>query len=357
MFLFVRRRQLAQLQPKSTLRPRAIPPRRSWVRPHPSGSSDTRQFGAVPKPFVKPRYFGSWRGMRASTGGAHCAASLRSCPPQCGVPDSAGRALGLRRWEYRRLQSHAQRNSPEAIAQRKQLRSARVLDSAANKRGRPAYNAHHDPALGAPKQRRKFDLKAAKEKMASHSASSSSSANPSPRPRDGYSGARDVRCELCVDTAGAGGASSAAYAAAAAVGEGDDADDEAPAAAASGKRSRAPLLVGCFFCCRECAASNMQRVGMPRFTRLTCALLAEKSIGAVRGGVTSATRRCNCPCSTGRQRKCRSSTQRRLRPPPSARQEKRSVMGRKKRVSIARTRSNLINKLPRYLTHLLPRAP
>jgi hypothetical protein len=46
-----------------------------------------------------------------------------------------------------------------------------------------------------------------------------------------------------------------------------------------------------------------------------------------------------------------------LRPPPSARQEKRSVMGRKKRVSIARTRSNLIKKLPRYLTHLLPRAP
>ena len=166
---------------------------------------------------------------------------------ELGVPDSAGRALGLRRWEYRRMQGHAQRNSPEAIAQRKQLRSARVLDSAANKRGRPAYNAHHDPALGAPTQRRKFDLTAAKEKMASYSASSSSSSNPSPRPRGGYSGARDVRCELCVDTACAGGASSAAYAA---VGEGDDADDEAPAAAASGKRSRAPLLVGCFFCCR-----------------------------------------------------------------------------------------------------------
>ena len=53
-----------------------------------------------------------------------------------------------------------------------------------------------------------------------------------------------------MDTAGAAGAGSAANAAAAVVGEADDADDEAPAAAASGKRSRAPLLVGCFFCCR-----------------------------------------------------------------------------------------------------------
>ena len=152
--------------------------------------------------------------------------------------------LGLRRWKYTRRQSHAQRNSTEAIKQRKRLRSARALDSKASKRGEPAYNAHHDPVLGAPKQRRKFDLEAAKEKMAGYDATSSSS-KPSPRPREGYSGARDVRCVLCAEAAGAGGAGPAT--AAAPVGGGADAD-EAPAAGASGKRSRGLLLVGCFFC-------------------------------------------------------------------------------------------------------------
>jgi hypothetical protein len=69
----------------------------------------------------------------------------------------------LRRWEYRSRQVHA---LTEAIARRKQLRAELVLDNKANKRGRPAYNAHHDSALGAPKQRRKFDLTVAQQKMA-----------------------------------------------------------------------------------------------------------------------------------------------------------------------------------------------
>ena len=130
------------------------------------------------------------------------------------------------------------------------------------------------------------------------------------------------------------------------------------------RQQREPLASARAGCCwwdaffvEALSASAMQRrAGMRGFTRLVLAFLAKKSTGAVRGGVTSAIRRCNCPWSTGRRRNSRRNMQRRLRrlrPPPSGRQQRRGVLGIKKRVSRARPTSNFILFF-RYLTYLLP---
>ena len=90
------------------------------------------------------------------------------------------------------------------------------------------------------------------------------------------------------------------------------------------------------FFAAECAASNMQRVGMPGFTRLTVHAFGREKY---RRGVWW----CD-ECNTAMQLPVQYWSQEEMsqQHADGARQEKRSVMGRKKRVSIARTRSNLI---------------
>ena len=80
----------------------------------------------------------------------------------------------------------------------------------------------------------------------------------------------------------------------------------------------------------------MQRVGMPGFTRLTVHAFGREKY---RRGVWW----CD-ECNTAMQLPVQYWSQEEMsqQHADGARQEKRSVMGRKKRVSIARTRSNLI---------------